>query len=190
MGFALAEALAGEGATVSLVTGPTAYTCATPGVTVRNVESAEQMLDACSAVFPQVQGAILAAAVADFRPKYQYPHKIKKQAQQPFHLELEPTPDILAHLGNQKTSGQLLVGFSLETENAQTNAKTKLRNKNLDLVVLNQLNHDRTNFGEGELAVTLIDRNERVTAYSAQPKSQVAITVVAHLKQLTPVVNP
>ena len=184
MGFALAEALAEAGATVTLVTGPSAFEIHDGRITVQRVQQAAAMQDACSAVFPGADGAVLAAAVADFRPKHQQEQKIKKQDQETFYLELEPTPDILAQLGTMKQVGQVLVGFSLETENATEHARAKLRNKNLDLIVLNELSQEQTNFGETALSVTLIDRHEDEVTYEAQPKAQVAKYITAYLQHM------
>lgn len=184
MGFALAEALAEAGATVTLVTGPSAFETHDGRITVQRVQQAAAMREACAAVFPGADGAVLAAAVADFRPKHQQEQKIKKQDQETFYLELEPTPDILAQLGTMKQAGQVLVGFSLETEKATEHARAKLRNKNLDLIVLNKLSQEQANFGETALSVTLIDRHEDEVTYEAQPKAQVAKYITAYLQQM------
>ncbi len=184
MGFALAEALAEAGATVTLVTGPSAFETHNNRISVQRVQQASAMQQASAAVFPEADGAVLTAAVADFRPKYQQEQKIKKQDRHTFTLELEPTPDILAQLGAMKQPGQVLVGFSLETEKAIEHAKAKLRNKNLDLIVLNELSQKQSNFGETALSVTLIDRHEAEVTYEAQPKAQVAKIITDCLQQI------
>ncbi len=183
MGFALADALAGEGAVVTLVSGPSAFFAASNAVTVHKVQTASEMFEACKKVFPDCDGAILAAAVADFRPKHRQAQKIKKEANNgKYYLELEPTPDILAYLGTTKRPGQVLVGFSLETHDGPANALTKLRNKNLDLVVLNELETDRTVFGDQSVGFQLIDKQEAIKAFPAQSKPEMAKTILEQLK--------
>src|SRR5690606_24475938 len=138
MGFELASHAAQLGAEVFLVTGPCSLTLDNPLVRVVRVQSAEQMYNAVHQVFNQVNIAILAAAVADYKPAEVADQKIKKKTAN-LHIDLVPTSDILASLGKIKTD-QFLVGFALETQNELDNAVSKLQRKNLDAIVLNSLN--------------------------------------------------
>lgn len=155
MGYALAEAARRRGAAVHLISGPTALP-APSGVERTEVVSAAEMAAAAERAFPACTVALLAAAVADYRPAQISPGKIKKSAA-PARLELEPTPDILATLGRQK-SRQLLVGFAAETDpaHARAHARAKLQAKNADLIVLNDVSRTDIGFDVADNAVTLI----------------------------------
>jgi phosphopantothenoylcysteine decarboxylase/phosphopantothenate--cysteine ligase len=190
MGFALAEALAEDGAMVKLVSGPSSCSTEHPSIQVFRVQTAQEMYETCKDLFPACTGAILSAAVADYRPKNPLGEKIKKQKLYSFHLELEQTPDILYYLGRQKQDGQVVAGFSLESEEPEANAIAKLRNKHLDLVVLNQINKEGSTFGDQLVPFTLIDRNEQLTNYKPMPKFEMAKVIVHHFKsQLNPTFN-
>ena len=129
MGFALARAAAAKGAKVQLVTGPTALELEHPSVRVTRVVDARQMFRECTEIYPEVDLAILSAAVADYRPADPAEQKIKKKSDQ-LSLSLVKNPDILAQLGQDKKH-QILVGFALETENESEHAKAKIQKKNL-----------------------------------------------------------
>ncbi|MEM9686288.1 MAG: phosphopantothenoylcysteine decarboxylase, partial [Bacteroidota bacterium] len=116
--------------------------------------------------------AILSAAVADYRPKNTSHKKIKKKAVS-LHIELEPTKDILASLGALKKH-QFLVGFALETDNELAHAKQKLKNKNLDAIVLNSLNDEGAGFGSPTNKITFIDKQSHTTAFKLKSKADVA----------------
>jgi len=157
MGYAIAQALQEAGAEVTLVSGPTHIDPPT-GVKTIFVESAYQMYYACLDIFPYVDGAIMAAAVADFKPAKVENQKIKKSNQ--LIIVLEQNPDILKELGRIKTDKQLLIGFALETHDELQNAQEKLRRKNADLIVLNSLQDEKSGFGYDTNKVTLVFRNE------------------------------
>lgn len=183
MGFALAEALAEAKADVTLVAGPTALQ--TPnGVKRIDVESAQQMYDACTKAFPKCDAAILAAAVADFKPAVQKDYKIKKQSDDGMTLTLVQNPDILATLGAMKTDGQRLVGFALETNDELQHAKEKLQRKNLDFIVLNSLQDKGAGFGTDTNLVTIVDRDGTATRGTLKNKQEVARDIVQHLAKL------
>ena len=129
MGFALAEALAAEGYGVELVTGPTACRAQHPNIHRTDVESAREMYEAATRLFPTCCAAILSAAVADYRPDHTADHKLKKQGDEGMTLTLVQNPDILATLGTMKQEGQRLVGFALETDDEEANARRKLAGK-------------------------------------------------------------
>jgi phosphopantothenoylcysteine decarboxylase/phosphopantothenate--cysteine ligase len=143
MGAALAAEALGRGAAVTVVLGPGAFV--PPGVEVVPVETAEEMRDAVLARSHDADAVVMAAAVADFRPKAIAEAKLKKDAGVP-ELHLEPTPDILAELGERRTN-QVLVGFAAETEDLDRAGRRKLASKHLDLVVVNLVGRDGTGFG-------------------------------------------
>ena len=178
MGFALAQALADAGADVELVTGPTALTIEHPRVKTTRVESACEMFAAATAVFPGCNGAILSAAVADYRPAECANHKLKKQGDEGMHLDLVQNPDILATLGGMKKEGQRLVGFALETDNEEANAQRKLEKKNLDYIVLNSLRDAGAGFGVDTNKVTIIARDGRHKESPLMSKQEVARMIV------------
>ena len=184
MGFALAEALAAHGAEVELVTGPTALEIAHPRVHRTDVESARQMYDAATSLFPSCHAAILSAAVADYRPEHTADHKLKKQGDEGMTLHLVQNPDILATLGSMKQEGQVLVGFALETDNEIANACRKLEKKNLDFIVLNSLKDAGAGFGVNTNRVTIISRNPDGGTGTVQfpllSKREVAEEIVRH----------
>jgi len=176
MGFELAKAAANLGAEVILVTGPTNLSVSHSLIQVIPVVSAENMYNACHKHFKMVDIAIAAAAVADYRPKEVAVNKIKKKTSS-LTLELEKTKDILASLGEIKTH-QFLVGFALETNNEIENAKSKLKRKHLDLIVLNSLNDKGAGFKSATNKVTLIDKSEKIKAFELKSKTEVAIDII------------
>ncbi len=156
MGFALAGALADAGAEVELVTGPTHLAINNPHIHVTRVESAREMYNAATKTFPLCKGAILSAAVADYRSAECADHKLKKHGNEGISLDLVQNPDILATLGSMKQEGQTLVGFALETDNEEANAQSKLHRKNLDYIVLNSLREKGAGFGVDTNKVTIL----------------------------------
>lgn len=177
MGFAIAEALALKGASVNLVTGPTALDTKHPGINVKRITSAEEMYAACSDLFPKTDIAVLAAAVADYKPTVKADQKIKKKEGN-LTLELSRTTDIAEALGKQKHNGQLIVGFALETEQEKDNALKKLQAKNFDLIVLNSLNDQGAGFGYDTNKVMIIDRNQQYKTFELKSKKEVADDIV------------
>ena len=179
MGFALAEALAAAGATVELVTGPTSLDVSShQRINVHRVESAREMYAAATELFPQCKGAILSAAVADYRPSECADHKLKKNGSEGMHLDLVQNPDILATLGTMKKEGQTLVGFALETDNEEANAQHKLEKKNLDYIVLNSLRDQGAGFGVDTNKVTILGRDGSRKESPLLSKKEVARLIV------------
>ncbi len=172
MGIAIAEALARKGAEVTLVLGPTHLRPSHPRVRVIPVVSAQDMYEVCIEHFPQAHVAVLAAAVADYRPQSAAPVKIKKQGKQ-IDLPLVETVDIAAELGRIKRADQLLVGFALETDNEEDNARAKLVKKNFDFIVLNSLRYEGAGFGCDTNRVTILRRDGSQTRFDLKPKSAV-----------------
>ncbi len=154
-GHQLAEAANQRGANVTLIT--TSRLPTPTGIEVVQVESAEEMNDAVGVHAPEVDLVLMAAAVADFRPEVTVEHKIKKSDGAPG-IKLVPTTDILAGLGEVKPQGQVLVGFAAETEDIVANAITKLEQKNLDMIVLNDVSAPDVGFEHETNAVTIIHR--------------------------------
>lgn len=178
MGFALAEEFANRGAQVFLVTGPTALTAKHHNIERIDVESAQQMYDACMERFDGCDVAVLSAAVADYRPESTYDGKMKKQGDEGMVIRLVQNPDILATLGKHKREGQLLVGFALETSNEMAYAQEKLQRKGLDMIVLNSLRDKGAGFGTDTNKVTIIDRDGNTTEGSLKSKANVAKDIV------------
>lgn len=182
MGFALAEVCAEQGAEVTLVSGPVMLQAKHLGIKRIDVESAQQMYEEATKHFPKTDIAILCAAVADFTPKTTADKKIKRKGDN-LKLELQPTQDIAAALGAVKKKKQMLVGFALETDNEQKNAKDKLERKNFDFIVLNSLQDKGAGFRVDTNKVTIIDRHNGLTAYDTKTKREVAEDIVEHLVQ-------
>lgn len=179
MGFALAEACAELGAEVNLVCGPVNLSISHPNINRIDVECAEDMYKEVVRLFSNTDVAILCAAVADFTVKNAATEKIKRKGDELL-LQLVPTKDIAAHLGQMKQPGQLLVGFALETTNEKENAKTKLVNKNLDFIVLNSLNDPGAGFSCDTNKVTILSANEE-KVYPLKAKKEVACDIVEEL---------
>ena len=178
MGFALAQALADAGAEVELVSGPTFLSINHPRIHRTSIESAREMYAAATEFFPRCNGAILSAAVADYRPSECADHKLKKNGDEGMHLDLVQNPDILATLGSMKTDKQTLVGFALETDNEEANAQRKLEKKNLDYIVLNSLRDKGAGFGVDTNKVTIIGRNGSRKESPLLSKQEVAKLIV------------
>ena len=176
MGFELAIAAANLGANVTLVTGPTHLTVDHSLINVVPVVSAQDMFEAAHSYFKTSHIVICAAAVADYKPKYVAENKIKKN-DATLTLELEKTKDVLASLGEIKQQ-QFLVGFALETNNEVENAKSKLKRKNLDLIVLNSLNDKGAGFKLETNKISLIFKNERLKNFPLKSKTEVAIDIL------------
>jgi len=176
MGYALAEECAKRGAEVTLVSGPVSVQAHHSRIQVVKVENCQQMYDAATASFPQMDAAILCAAVADFRPSEVAEEKIKRVGQT-MDIHLVPNPDIAASLGQMKRPGQLMVGFALETNDEQQNAQHKLEKKNLDFIVLNSLRNEGTCFQSDENQISIIS-HEGQRDYERKPKQEVARDII------------
>lgn len=181
MGFALAEACAGQGADVTLIAGPVSLKTVHPNIHRIDVESAEEMYQAAVAAFPDADAGILCAAVADYRPEIQATEKIKRESKGEMMLHLVPNKDIAASLGSIKREGQVLVGFALETENETLYAEGKLKRKNLDFIVMNSLRDAGAGFRTDTNKITIIDSKGEVTAYPLKSKQEVATDIVNKL---------
>ena len=181
MGFALAAECARRGADVTLVAGPVSLS--TPeGVNRIDVESCQEMYEASTKAFPKMDAAILCAAVADFRPETTADQKIKREKDDLI-LRLQPTHDIAQQLGKLKTGNQVLVGFALETNDEEVNAKKKLAKKNLDFIVLNSTRNKGTTFRSDDNQISIISANGQKD-FPKKPKTEVARDIVDELAAL------
>lgn len=178
MGYALAEEAARRGAQVTLVSGPVAIRAKHSAIKVIDVESAKQMYDKCVNIFPDVDIAIMCAAVADYAPEKQSDVKIKREKDDIPVIKLVKNPDIAASLGKMKTEGQILVGFALETNNEETNAQDKMQRKNLDAIVLNSLNDSGAGFGTDTNKVTIFFADGNKKMYDMKSKAEVAKDII------------
>jgi phosphopantothenoylcysteine decarboxylase/phosphopantothenate--cysteine ligase len=177
MGFCLAEEAAGRGAMVTLITGPTHLSSANPHITRINIESAQEMYEACMAESKHTDIVIMAAAVADYTFEDRSKAKLKK-SNAPLELKLSPTRDILMELGKHKTTEQLLVGFALETDHGVENAKKKIKSKNLDIIVLNSLKDEGAGFGLETNKISIINRSGKVHQGKLNTKPAVAKEII------------
>ncbi|MDP2112503.1 MAG: bifunctional phosphopantothenoylcysteine decarboxylase/phosphopantothenate--cysteine ligase CoaBC [Bacteroidota bacterium] len=178
MGYAIAGELADAGAKVTLVSGPVQIKTTNAGITVIPVESAREMHEKCLEIFPETDGAVMCAAVADFTPESFSDSKIKREKDD-LMIRLKPTNDIAADLGRIKSDNQLLIGFALETNDELSNAFAKLKRKNLDLIVLNSLNDAGAGFGVDTNKITLIDKDNNLTFFELKSKTEVAADIVS-----------
>ena len=176
MGFAIAKTAANLGAQVFLISGPSHQQIKHSFVKRIDVVSAEEMYIASHKYFNEVDIAILSAAVADYKPKKIAHQKIKKKDSS-LNIELEPTKDILASLGKIKKH-QFLVGFALETNNEIENAKSKIKRKNLDVIVLNSLQDKGAGFATNTNKITIIDKNLNEKPFELKSKAAVAEDII------------
>ena len=183
MGIALAYACARRGAKVTLVIGPTHETILDNEAIQRiDVQSAQEMYEACMHTWQEANMAILCAAVADFTPTQVAPQKIKKQAgQTSATIELRTTPDIARTLGANKKEGQTLIGFALETDHEEENALKKLQSKGLDAIVLNSLRDAGAGFGVDTNRVTILQPDKAPLSLPLQRKAEIAALIIDSL---------
>ena len=171
MGFSLAEEAVKRGAKVILISGPTSQNTNHKNIEIHRVTSAKEMYDEVFKYYEKVDVAIASAAVADYAPKIVAKEKIKKSEEE-FTIELVKNPDILKTMGEKKTH-QFLVGFALETQNEEENAKSKLQKKNLDMIVLNSLRDEGAGFQKDTNKVKILTHSEQ-KEFSLKSKDEVA----------------
>ena len=181
MGFSLAKTAASLGAEVTLITGPTSLNLVDDNVVVVNVVTADQMFVEVKKYFRSSDISILSAAVSDFKPKNRSDKKIKKQNNNTLSIDLIQNIDILKYLGDNKSEKQILVGFALETDNENQNALLKIKNKNLDAIVLNSLNDKGAGFGHDTNKVSIINKNGLFKKFKLKSKSDVSIDIFNEL---------
>ncbi|WP_213197288.1 bifunctional phosphopantothenoylcysteine decarboxylase/phosphopantothenate--cysteine ligase CoaBC [Cloacibacterium caeni] len=171
MGFSLAEEAVKRGAKVILISGPTSQKTSNKNIEIHRITSAKEMYEQVFKYYEKVDIAIASAAVADYAPKIVAKEKIKKSEEE-FTIELVKNPDILKTMGEKKTH-QFLVGFALETQNEEENAKSKLQKKNLDMIVLNSLRDEGAGFQKDTNKVKILTHSEQ-KEFSLKSKDEVA----------------
>ncbi|MDX2194789.1 MAG: bifunctional phosphopantothenoylcysteine decarboxylase/phosphopantothenate--cysteine ligase CoaBC [Cytophagales bacterium] len=181
MGYALAEQCVNAGAKVTLVSGHVNIP-APAGVAILTVSGAIEMLHTCEKYFQDIDIAIFAAAVSDFRPINVAKEKIKKTGSE-LNLILTPNPDIAATFGKIKKDSQLSVGFALETIDEETNAKKKLKEKNFDIIVLNSMKDENATFGYDTNKVTIYHKNGNAVFYQLKYKTDVAKDILSEIEK-------
>ncbi|MBR99147.1 MAG: bifunctional phosphopantothenoylcysteine decarboxylase/phosphopantothenate--cysteine ligase CoaBC [Flavobacteriaceae bacterium] len=172
MGFALAKRAAELGSEVFLFSGPTSLDIVNSSVKIIRIDNSDEMFEKVMKKYDEMDIVISAAAISDFKSKTIFSNKIKNN-EQSIKLEFIPTKDILEQMGKRKKN-QLLIGFALETENAIENSLLKLKNKNLDAIVLNSFNEDNLVFGSDENKITYIRSKNDVTHFDIKSKYLVA----------------
>lgn len=177
MGYAIAEELANQGADVILISGPVTISTKNNKIKVISVESAEEMFDECIRNFADSNGAVMCAAVSDFTPVNSESEKTKR-GKSNWNLELKPTQDIARKLGELKSQNQLLAGFALETNNEISNARNKLKKKNLDFIVLNSLKDKGAGFKVDTNKITILDKDNNQQDFELKGKIEVAVDIV------------
>ena len=180
MGFAIAEECRKRGAVVTLVAGPVALSCSN-GIKRIDVESCKEMYDATTKAFADSDIAILAAAVADFKPQKEASQKIKR-GESDMTIKLCPTQDIAEALGKQKRNDQTIVAFALETNDEELNAKKKLEKKNADFIVLNSLRNEGTCFQTDNNQIEIISAKGKLS-FQKKSKKEVAGDIVDALAE-------
>ncbi|MDC1068773.1 bifunctional phosphopantothenoylcysteine decarboxylase/phosphopantothenate--cysteine ligase CoaBC [Candidatus Kapabacteria bacterium] len=181
MGFAIANEALKRGALVTIVSGPVEI--AKPNTNYISVESAEQMKDAVMELQNETDIFIMTAAVSDYRPKYKFEGKIKKenQVKDEIKIDLVENPDILKIVGKNKSPNQIVVGFALESENEIVNGRKKLISKNADLIVINKSGKDNLVFGSDFNKITIIDKKYE-EEFDSMTKSDCAIEILDRIE--------
>ncbi len=172
-GMMLAQEAAKRGAEVVYITGPSQYLPQSPNIQTVQVETAREMFEAVKKYWPGADIMVMSAAVADYRPSQKSPQKIKKK-DETLELKLVKNPDILAWAGENKNPGQILVGFALETHNEKQNALKKMKQKNLDMIVLNSLRDQGAGFGTDTNKITILKNNGDEKTFPLKTKQEVA----------------
>jgi phosphopantothenoylcysteine decarboxylase/phosphopantothenate--cysteine ligase len=177
MGIAIAKELEQRGAEVTLILGPSSVAFTANGIRLVNVQTAEEMYNACVKIYAETDLAIMSAAVADYTPVDKASEKIKKK-EDSFTIQLSKTKDILKSLGEKKKNGQVLVGFALETQNERNYALDKLNKKNADWIVMNSLNDAGAGFGFDTNKITMFGKNGEELSFETKTKTEVAKDIV------------
>jgi phosphopantothenoylcysteine decarboxylase/phosphopantothenate--cysteine ligase len=183
MGYAIAESLAFHGAHVVLISGPSAEKISAKGISLIKVHTAAEMYHESLSHYKHVDGAILAAAVSDYRPKNPALEKIKRLKEN-LTLELEANPDIAETLGKQKKKNQILAGFALETHNEVENARKKMSKKNFDFIVLNSLQDEGAGFHSDTNKITILDKHNRMIEFPLKSKQEIAEDIIQYLQTI------
>ncbi len=185
MGVAIAEAFAQKGAEVKLVLGPSVLTASGKGIETIRVQTAQEMYDVAAADYSEMDIAVFAAAVADYRPINVADQKIKKNGDERMEIVLEKTSDIAAAMGKLKKEGQFNIGFALETNDEELNAKAKLSKKNFDMIVLNSLRDSGAGFNFDTNKITILYKGNMRKEFELKSKKEVAEDIVAEVLIIT-----
>jgi len=180
MGYALADTCLKLGANVFLVSGPVHIQLTHPNLKIVRVNSAPEMYLACCRFFEEVDIAVFAAAVADYRPHRIASRKIKKD-EETFSIRMIKNIDIALEFGKVKRADQLSVGFALETEDELKNAIGKLERKNFDMVVLNSMNDADAGFGFDTNQISIIKKNFARKTFPLKTKNEVASDIISEI---------
>ena len=183
MGVEIATTLADRGAEVTLVLGPSSVALPPNIKKIIRVQTAAEMYEACTLNVEDADIIIMAAAVADYKPISVYDTKIKK-SDASISIDLEKTTDILQELGKQKRADQLLIGFALETNEAEFHAKQKLEKKGADAIVLNSMQDSGAGFAFDTNKITIFEKGDRVTAFPLKLKKEVASDIADHIQKM------
>lgn len=183
MGFELAKKASNLGGKVYLISGPSNEEVNDKNIIIKRIISADEMFDECSKVFPKADICIMSAAVSDFKPLTKNQHKIKKEKSKKIFLELVKNKDILKFFSQKKRKQQKVIGFSLETDNELKNATQKLKNKNLDAIILNSLNDEGAGFNFSTNKISFITSNY-VKDFSIKSKKDVAKDILLEIFSL------
>lgn len=182
MGYALAEAARDLGHQVTLISGPTLLPSPERLFAFEKVISAREMYKSVMACAPHADMIIMTAAVSDYRPAQTFSNKIKKTGQKMV-VEFVPNPDILAALGKKKKKGQVLVGFAAETQHFISHALDKLKRKNLDFIVVNNVKSRKTGFGTDQNQVTILNAHGILKKIPLSSKKSVAKKILQCIKK-------
>lgn len=182
MGFEIAKVFLNQGAEVTLISGPTKEKLTHKNLILHSIQTAEEMLSKVQSCWKTMNVGVFAAAVADYRPESPEVQKIKKNEER-MTINLVKNPDILAWAGANKTENQKLVGFALETNDAEKHGFDKLKRKNLDFIVVNTLEDKGAGFGVDTNRIKIIDRSNKLISFELKPKHQVALDIVNYLKE-------
>ena len=182
MGYALAKAFEAQGGAVTLVAGPVSLKLDESRFEVHRVTTAAEMFDAAKSLHEQMDVVVFAAAVADFRPENAAVQKIKKAGEE-LTLRLVPNVDLAFELGKTKSTKQIHVGFALETEQEEANAKAKLERKNFDLVVLNSATEDGVGFKHDTNQVRIFHKGGNEVQSALLPKDVIAELILEEVKK-------
>jgi phosphopantothenoylcysteine decarboxylase/phosphopantothenate--cysteine ligase len=183
MGIAIAEEFAQNGNEVLLVKGATSLNPHHNSIKQIKVQTAAEMFDACAQYFSWADVIVFAAAVADYTPKFPSDVKIKKK-EEAFSIELVKTKDIALELGKLKKENQITIGFALETNNEEENAREKLQKKNFDFIVLNSMRDEGAGFQNDTNKITIIDKEGNVIKFDLKNKTEVAKDIIVYIHKI------
>lgn len=182
MGFEIAKVFLSQGAEVTLISGPTKEKLTHKNLILHSIQTAEEMLLQVQSSWKNMNVGVFAAAVADYRPENPEVQKIKKNEDR-MTINLVKNPDVLAWAGANKTENQKLIGFALETNDAEKHGFDKLKRKNLDFIVVNTLEDKGAGFGVDTNRIKIIDKSNKLISFELKPKHQVALDIVNYLKE-------